>query len=59
MFYLTATYNIGPGGTFAYTGKTTTYTVPGGITQLNIRAIGGGTRAGVMIVSTELTSPGS
>jgi hypothetical protein len=42
----TASYSIQPGGTFDYTGKTTTYTVPVGITQLNMEAIGGGTSAG-------------
>jgi hypothetical protein len=42
----TASYSIEPGGTFDYTGKTTTYTVPVGITQLNMEAIGGGTSAG-------------
>jgi hypothetical protein len=41
----TASYSIEPGGTFNYTGKTTTYTVPVGITQLNVEAIGGGTTA--------------
>jgi hypothetical protein len=39
----TDTYNIEPGGTFNYTGQTTTYTVPVGVTQLKVEAIGGGT----------------
>ena len=44
-FYPDATYNIEPGGTFDYTGQTTEYTVPVGITQLSLEAIGGGTLA--------------
>jgi hypothetical protein len=49
----TASYSIEPGGTFDYTGKTTTYTVPVGITQLNMETIGGGTSAsGVQHVTT-------
>jgi hypothetical protein len=39
----TDTYSIQPGGTFDYTGTTAEYTVPVGITQLKVRAIGGGT----------------
>jgi hypothetical protein len=39
----TDTYTIQPGGIFHYTGQTTTYTVPVGVTQLKLEAIGGGT----------------
>lgn len=37
----TFTYSMHPGHTFNYTGQTDTYTVPPGITQLNVTAIGG------------------
>jgi hypothetical protein len=40
----TDNYTIEPGGTFNYTGKTVQYTVPVGVTQLKIEAIGGGTQ---------------
>jgi hypothetical protein len=36
-------YTMEPGGTFNYTGQSTTYTVPVGVTQLKVEAIGGGT----------------
>jgi hypothetical protein len=36
-------YTMEPGGTFNYTGQTTTYTVPVGVTQLKVQAVGGGT----------------
>ena len=39
----TDTYTIEPGGTFSYTGHPEEYTVPVGITQLKIQAVGGGT----------------
>lgn len=42
-YHATASYNIEPGGTFNYTGKSTTYTVPYGVTQLKLEAVGGGT----------------
>jgi hypothetical protein len=37
----TFTYSIEPGHTFSYTGQTETYTVPAGVTQLNVTAVGG------------------
>jgi hypothetical protein len=40
----TDNYTIEPGGTFNYTGQTVQYTVPVGVTQLKIEAIGGGTK---------------
>ncbi len=43
-YHATASYNIEPGGTFNYTGKPTTYTVPYSVTQLKLEAVGGGTR---------------
>ena len=42
----TDNYTIEPGGTFNYTGQTVQYTVPVGVTQLKIEAIGGGTENG-------------
>jgi hypothetical protein len=35
-------YTMEAGGTFTYTGKTTTYVVPAGVTSLKLEAIGGG-----------------
>ena len=37
----TDSYSIQPGQTFSYTGQTTTYTVPPGVTQLSVAAAGG------------------
>lgn len=37
----TSTYSIQPGGTFTYTGNTQTYTVPQGVHQLKVTAVGG------------------
>ncbi len=45
-YHATASYNIQPGGTFNYTGRATTYTVPYGVTQLKLEAVGGGAQAG-------------
>src|SRR5689334_23082778 len=37
----TFTYSMEPGHTFAFTGHTETYTVPGGVTALKVTAVGG------------------
>jgi hypothetical protein len=63
----TDNYTIEPGGTFDYTGQTVQYTVPAGVTQLKIEAIGGGTRdtgpaangtGGAEVTGTASVTPG-
>ena len=63
----TDNYTIEPGGTFNYTGKTVQYTVPVGVTQLKIEAIGGGTQktgpaadgtGGAEVTGTASVTPG-
>jgi hypothetical protein len=44
-YHATASYNIQPGDGFHYIGGSTTYTVPYGVTQLKMEAIGGGAQA--------------
>ena len=60
-------YTIEPGGAFNYTGKTVQYTVPVGVTQLKIEAIGGGTQdtgsvangtGGAEVTGTASVTPG-
>ena len=60
-------YTIEPGGTFNYTGQTVQYTVPVGVTQLKIEAIGGGTQdtgsvangtGGAEVTGTASVTPG-
>ena len=63
----TDNYTIEPGGTFNYTGQTVQYTVPVGVTQLKIEAIGGGTQksgsyadgtGGAEVTGTASVTPG-
>jgi hypothetical protein len=63
----TDNYTIEPGGTFNYTGQTVQYTVPVGVTQLKIEAIGGGTQStggvvngtgGAEVTGTASVTPG-
>jgi hypothetical protein len=43
--HATASYTIQPGSTFNYTGASTTYVVPYGVTKLQLEAVGGGSNA--------------